>query len=224
MENETVRFALNVWAGWAPIIYANQGFKAKKEWSAPDGKKFKVELVLIDDPIAMRDAYASGNVHIGWATVDMLPLLIDELKKDSRTMPRVFQQIDWSNGGDGIVVRENIRTVRDLRGKTIVLAQNSPSQYFALSMLVAGGVQPGEVRLVVVGIVTKGTARPLQRAAFFVCQCSWSRWAEWRGLKRPPPGAHAGRRSRGRWPGAVRSGAATSHGTTRSKWFVAGSR
>ena len=60
-------------------------------------------------------------------------------------MPRIFQQVDWSNGGDGIVVRENIRTVRDLRGKTIVLAQNSPSQYFALSMLVAGGVQPGEV-------------------------------------------------------------------------------
>jgi hypothetical protein len=35
--------------------------------------------------------------------------------------------------------------VADLRGKTIVLAQNSPSQYFALSMLVAGGVQPNEV-------------------------------------------------------------------------------
>ena len=24
----TVRFALNVWAGWAPVIFANDGFKA----------------------------------------------------------------------------------------------------------------------------------------------------------------------------------------------------
>ena len=33
-------------------------------------------------------------------------------------MPRIFQQIDWSNGGDGIVVRDNIKTVADLRDKT----------------------------------------------------------------------------------------------------------
>ena len=28
MADRTVRFAINVWAGWAPIIYANNGFKA----------------------------------------------------------------------------------------------------------------------------------------------------------------------------------------------------
>ena len=61
-------------------------------------------------------------------------------------MPRIFQQVDWSNGGDGIVVRGDIKTVRDLRGKKIVLAQNSPSHYFALNMLVSGGVQPSEVQ------------------------------------------------------------------------------
>ena len=146
LENgNTVKFALNVWAGWAPIIFANEGFKPKKEWSTPDGQKFKVELVLLDDPVQMRDAYASGNVHIGWATVDMLPLLMDELKKDSRTMPRVYQQIDWSNGGDGIVARDEIKSIANLRGKTVVLAQNSPSQYFILNALINGGVQPAEV-------------------------------------------------------------------------------
>lgn len=154
MQDNTVRFALNVWAGWAPIIYANDGFAANKVWKTPDGKEFKVDLVLMDDPIAMRDAYAAGNVHIGWATLDMLPLFmegfVDKTGKpiDSRTMPRVFQQVDWSNGGDGIVVRESIRTVADLRGKKIVLADNSPSQYFLLNMLVAGGLQPSEVEFI----------------------------------------------------------------------------
>src|SRR5207244_3904745 len=74
MVNRTVRFALNVWAGWAPVIYANHGFKAGKAWKTPGGQDFKVELILIDDPVAMRDAYASGNVHLGWATLDMIPL------------------------------------------------------------------------------------------------------------------------------------------------------
>lgn len=171
MENETVKFALNVWAGWAPIIHANEGFKPAKEWTAPDGKKFKVELVLIDNPVAMRDAYASGNVHIGWATVDMLPLLIDELKKDSRTMPRVYQQIDWSNGGDGIVTR-GVNNIAGLRGKTVVLAQNSPSQYFLLNALINGGVQPAEVKF-------KYTDDAFQAAAAFNADKSLAACVSW---------------------------------------------
>jgi NitT/TauT family transport system substrate-binding protein len=153
MQNNTVRFALNVWAGWAPIIYANNGFKASKAWKTPDGKDFHVELVLIDKPIEMRDSYAAGDVHIGWATLDMLPLIVDGFvdsagnPRDSRVMPRVYQQVDWSNGGDGIVVREAIKTVTDLRGKTVALAENSPSHYFLLNMLVAGGLQPSEVKM-----------------------------------------------------------------------------
>lgn len=151
LEDNTVRFALNVWAGWAPIIHANGGFQPKKIWKTPDGKEFKVHLILADNPVDMRDAYAAGDFHIGWATVDMLPLFmegfVDKSGKphDSRVMPRIFQQVDWSNGGDGIVVRDNIKKVSDLRGKTIALAGNSPSEYFALSMLVAGGLQPSDV-------------------------------------------------------------------------------
>ena len=83
----------------------------------------------------------------GWATVDMLPLIIKRLKQDPRMMPRVYQQIDWSNGGDGIVVRSTIKEVSDLRGKAVVLAQNSPSHFFLLSMLEHGGVKPSEVKM-----------------------------------------------------------------------------
>jgi len=151
LVNRTVKFALNVWAGWAPIILQNEGGLAEKEWTTPSGETFKVELVLIDNPVSMRDAYASGNVHIGWATVDMIPLFMDELRKDDRIMPRIFQQVDFSNGGDGIVIRRSAAkdprtpTITDLRGKKVVLAQNSPSEYFLLNALVNGGVQPSEV-------------------------------------------------------------------------------
>ncbi len=154
LANRTVKFALNVWAGWAPIILFNEGAGPGKEWSTPGGEPFKVELVLIDNPVAMRDAYAAGKVHIGWATLDMLPLFMDELRKDPRITPRVFQQVDFSNGGDGIVIRRGAAkdpkrpTVSDLRGKKVVLAQNSPSEYFVLNALVNGGVQPSEVRFI----------------------------------------------------------------------------
>lgn len=174
----TVRFALNVWAGWAPIILANEGFAAGHVWHTPAGDAFQVELVLIDDPVAMRDAYAAGEVHIGWATLDMVPLFMEGFvdangtPRDSRVMPRIYQQVDWSNGGDGIVVRENIRSVEDLRGEQIVLAQNSPSHYFTLNMLVYGGIQPHEVDMVF-------TADAFQAAAAFNGQPDIAGVASW---------------------------------------------
>lgn len=172
MVDRTVRFALNVWAGWAPIILANNGLKPGKVWKTPSGQDFKLELVLIDDPVAMRDAYAAGNVHIGWGTLDMVPLLLDSLKKDSRVMPRIYQQVDFSNGGDGIVVRDNIKSVADLRGKTIVLAQNSPSHFFALNALINGGVQPAEVNF-------KFTQDAFQAAAAFNADKSLAGAVSW---------------------------------------------
>jgi NitT/TauT family transport system substrate-binding protein len=75
-------------------------------------------------------------------------------------MPRVFQQVDWSNGGDGIVVRDTVKTMADLRGKTIVLAQNSPSHFFVLNALINAGVQPAEVEF-------KFTQDAFQAAAAF---------------------------------------------------------
>jgi NitT/TauT family transport system substrate-binding protein len=172
MTDRTVRMALNVWAGWAPVIYANGGFKPGKLWKTPGGPDFKVELVLIDDPVAMRDAYAAGDLHIGWATLDMIPLFLEGLRRDSRTMPRVFQQVDFSNGGDGIVVREAIRSVADLKGKSIVLAQNSPSQFFVLNALINGGLQPGDV-------VFKYTQDAFQAAAAFNADKSLSAAVSW---------------------------------------------
>ena len=172
LANRTVRMALNVWAGWAPVIYANGGFKAGKVWHAPNGQDFKVDLVLIDDPVAMRDAYAAGNIHIGWATLDMIPLFVEQLRRDSRTMPRVFQQIDYSNGGDGIVVRQSVRSTADLRGKTIVLAQNSPSHYFLLNALIDAGLQPNDVEL-------KFTQDAFQAAAAFNADKSIAAAVSW---------------------------------------------
>jgi NitT/TauT family transport system substrate-binding protein len=172
MANDTVKFAINVWAGWAPIIHANNGCKAGAEWKDAKGKPFKVELVLLDDPVGMRDAFAAGEIHVGWATVDMLPLLLEGLQRDSRTMPRVFQQIDWSNGGDGIVVRDSIKSIADLRGKSVVLAQNSPSHYFLLNALLNAGVQPSEVDM-------KFTKDAFQAAAAFNADKSLAGAVSW---------------------------------------------
>ncbi|MBN2054178.1 ABC transporter substrate-binding protein [bacterium] len=156
-----VQFPINVWIGWLPIVAANHGFAPNEESIFFKEFGFKVNLKLIDDPVVARDAYAAGESHVLWGTLDMMALFAPELMKDSRTAPRIFQQVDWSSGGDGIVVRDVIKSVKDLKGKTIVYAQNSPSQYFINNLLLNAGIQPSSVK-------SKYTATAFEAAAAFV--------------------------------------------------------
>lgn len=160
-KEKILRFSYNVWAGWLPVIAANRGTKANMESVFYKKHGFRVEMVLMDDPVAARDAFAAGEVHTLWGTVDMMVLLAPELIKDSRTAPRIMQQIDWSSGGDGIVVRSSIKSAADLRNKTVTLAQNSPSEYYLTSLLLSAGLRPSDIK-------TKYTATAFEAAAAFV--------------------------------------------------------
>src|SRR5499427_1809351 len=160
-NNKVLRFSYNVWSGWLPVIAANRGTKPNPESIFSKKYGFRVEMVLMDDPVVARDAFAAGDVQTLWGTVDMMTLFAPELSRDSRTSPRVFQQIDWSSGGDGIVVRNTIKSVADLRGKTITLAANSPSQYYLTSLLLSAGLRPSDVKM-------KYTATAFEAAAAFV--------------------------------------------------------
>ncbi len=160
-NDKILRFSYNVWAGWLPVIAANRGTKPNPDSIFAKKYGFRVEMVLMDDPVAARDAFAAGEVHTLWGTVDMMVLLAQELMRDSRTSPRIAQQIDWSSGGDGIVVRSTIKSVADLRKKSITLAQNSPSEYYLTSLLLSAGLRPADVKV-------KYTATAFEAAAAFV--------------------------------------------------------
>ncbi len=161
-ENQKIlKFSYNVWAGWLPVIAANHGTKPNPDSIFAKKYGFKVDMILMDDPVSARDAFAAGEVQTLWGTVDMMVLMAPELIKDSRTSPRIAQQIDWSSGGDGIVVRSAIKSVKDLRGKSVTLAQNSPSEYYLTSLLLSAGLRPADIKV-------KYTATAFEAAAAFV--------------------------------------------------------
>jgi len=71
-----------------------------------------------------------------------------------------------------IVVREAVRSIGDLRAKTIVLAQNSPSHYFVLNALIDAGIQPADVEF-------KFTQDAFQAAAAFNADKSIAAAVSW---------------------------------------------
>lgn len=145
-----VQFPINIWPGWAPIIVANNGMDPNEGSVFFKKYGFYVKLSIVDDPVKARDLFASGHSHVLWGTLDMMALFAPELVKDSRTVPVIAQQIDWSGGGDGIVARGEIRNINDFRMKDgkrrkVVLAQNSPSHYLIMSLLIDAGIDPAQV-------------------------------------------------------------------------------
>lgn len=171
-KTKTVVFSYNVWAGWLPVIAANRGTEPNDESVFWKKYGFHVKLQLMDDPVAARDAFAAGKVHTLWGTVDMIVLFAPELRKDSRSSPRIVQQIDWSNGGDGIVARSAIKTINQLKGKTVALAQNSPSEYYLTSMMIAAGLKPSDVK-------TKYTNTAFEASAAFQADKSVDACVSW---------------------------------------------
>lgn len=171
-KEKILRFSYNVWSGWLPVIAANRGVKPNPESVFSKKYGFKVEMVLMDDPVAARDAFTAGDIHAMWGTVDMMVLFAPDLMRDARVSPRIIQQIDWSNGGDGIVVRSHIKSVRDLKGKTVALAMNSPSEYYLTSLMISAGMKPVDIK-------TKFTATAFEAAAAFVSDKSLDACVSW---------------------------------------------
>ena len=172
-----IEFPINVWPGWAPIIMANAGMEPNDQSIFAKKYGFYVRLAIVDDPVKARDLFASGQSHILWGTLDMIALFAPELVKDSRTVPVVCQQIDFSAGGDGMVARGDIRNINDLRikngkRKKVVLAQNSPSHYLIMSLLIDAGIDPGDIDF-------KWSADAPSAAKIFVQDPSYDAFVGW---------------------------------------------
>jgi len=144
-----IKVAIVTWGGYAGGIVANNGFAPNRECLFHRDYGIQVELLVIDDFEKSRDAFRvggdKGGVDIMWSTVDAYALEYGGLR---RLDPKAILQYDWSRGGDAIAVDASIRSVADLRGKKMAVAEATPSHYFALYVLTQGGLTNRDVQWV----------------------------------------------------------------------------
>ncbi len=137
---------INTWGGFAGGVYFNGGFAPSKESRYYTEFGQLVEFKLIDDFNASREAWKSGDIDVlGFCTIDAFTTEVNGLKEFS---PKVIAQIDWSRGGDAIVVRRGINQVSDLKGKKIAVAPMTPSHTLLLWLMDAGEVRWDDVEVV----------------------------------------------------------------------------
>ncbi|MFQ5637111.1 MAG: phosphate ABC transporter substrate-binding/OmpA family protein [bacterium] len=143
-----IRVGIVTWGGYAGGIMENNGFKASKKSDFYRDYGIEVDLKVIDDFVQSRSAFKAGGdkdgIDIVWATVDAYALEYPALRE---LKPVTIMQYDWSRGGDAIAVDGNIiKSAQDLKGKSISVAEDTPSHYFALFVLDEAGLRPSDVK------------------------------------------------------------------------------
>jgi NitT/TauT family transport system substrate-binding protein len=90
------------------------------------------------------DAWIAGEYDVLVQTADAFPLYTapDDI---NALGPKAFMQVDWSRGGDAIIVKRGIKTINDLKGKKIAVAVPSPAQTLLIASLEAAGLKYSDV-------------------------------------------------------------------------------
>lgn len=140
-----VRVSVVTWGGYAGGQYFNRGFKPSSESEYTKKYGMKVEFILQDDVTAGRDAWKADKVDVIWATADSFPA---EAKGLADYEPQIIMQSDWSRGGDAIVARGGISSMKDLRGKKVSVAIGTPSHSFLLLALKAADMTVNDIQVV----------------------------------------------------------------------------
>jgi NitT/TauT family transport system substrate-binding protein len=112
----------SIFAGWMPWGYAAQEQIINK-WADKYGIQIAVEEV--PDYVNSIEQYSAGKFD-GCAMTNMDALTIPAAAGVDSTALIIG---DFSSGADGILIRGHGLTLRDLKGKTILLVENSVSHY-----------------------------------------------------------------------------------------------
>ena len=166
---DPLKVCINTWCGFAPGIYYNGGFKPSKDSRFMTEQGVPVQFFLVDDFDAARAGFKSGQFDMLWTTIDTYPTEVDAL---SQVGAKVFMQVDFSDGGDVMVADEGIKTVNDLRGKSVALAVPSPSSALLINILKTGGLTMEDIHVQNTG--TEGHALDMYKARQVQACVIWS--------------------------------------------------
>jgi len=125
--------SVNTWVGYGPLYLAQE-----KGFFKDEG--VNVNITILEDTAQRKAAMMNGTVDGLGDTVDLLVLSRDE------GVPSVtVLQVDESNGADGIVTTNDIKTVQGLKGKKIAVQKNFVGESFLMYVLKKNGMSLSDV-------------------------------------------------------------------------------
>jgi hypothetical protein len=123
-DTSTLQVPFIVWGGDMATFYANGGLKTQPG-TLFEKQGLNLELVPGDDFIGQVRNYLEGKSPFLRGTFRMMGMASEVICSDPRTKGVVILQMTWS-AGDHLVVRQGVKDLSDLKGKTIAVQQGGP--------------------------------------------------------------------------------------------------
>lgn len=132
-SSPTIKIAVPTWTGYGPLFLArDQGFFSKHGVS--------VELSIIEGLGERKQALATNRLQAMATALDVQVTLA------AADVPiKVVWALDDSFGGDGILAKNGINGVKDLKGKRVAFHVGSTSHHFLLTVLSANGMSQKDI-------------------------------------------------------------------------------
>ncbi len=140
------RIGLGPFVGFGPLYLAQQkGFFKDAGIDA--------ELIVLTGLAERNSALKAGRIDALAAPVDYFVL-----SAGNNLSATIAMAIDESNGADGIVATNDIKTVADLRGKRVAFQRGLPSEFFLRALLQQNGLTLADLKSVDMETAQAGAA------------------------------------------------------------------
>ncbi len=145
-STKEVQVPFIVWGGDVATFHANGGLVTKKE-SIYDKQGLNLKLTPGDDFPAQVKDYMSGKSPFLRGTFRMIGMASEVIGQQPETKGVVLFQMTWS-AGDHAVSRQNIKTLRELKGATVCLQKGGPHEGLLDDLLNDAGLDWKDVNVV----------------------------------------------------------------------------
>lgn len=133
MKDNTFDLELSEYAGYAGLIAANGGLEPSENSYFFKKHGFKVRLTLSEEE--SWNSLNSGRIGGAATTVDVLAVYAKSLQAV------VPAQIGFSRGSDAIVVTADIKRINQLKGRVVMAAQFTESDFFIRYLAQEAGIE-----------------------------------------------------------------------------------
>lgn len=134
-EKKPLIVGMTTWVGYGLLHLAD-----KKGFFKENGAE--VSLVTVQDKPSTAAAIATGRMD-GWATTVDTFIFYNAAKIGVKQVLAV----DFSKGGEGLIAKGDIKSVADLKGRTVAAEQGSSTFFFLLNVLAEKGMTVSDVKL-----------------------------------------------------------------------------
>ncbi|TGE39245.1 aliphatic sulfonate ABC transporter substrate-binding protein [Desulfosporosinus fructosivorans] len=145
-QKTPLKVTLPTWTGYGPLFLAQEKGLFKKHG-------VDVELTIVEGLAERKQALAGGKID-GMATAQDVQVTLAA----SGVPVQVVWLLDDSYGGDGILVKKEIQSAADLKGKKVAFEVGSTSHLLMLTVLKQAGLTEKDVEVVPMSAGDAGAA------------------------------------------------------------------